>query len=125
MPADPRPLPPALVDWPAAVRGASAGFSVLVVGGLLAQLAALRWPTVGTVLLTLAPVLAALIAARRSRAAGHPALHGAVAAVGAYALVLPLILQTHAVRDVRQVLLAVATMIAVGALTGWIMGRRR
>jgi hypothetical protein len=113
------------IDVPVAVRGASAGFSVLLIGGLLGPLIAIKAPAVGGVFLTATAILAFFLAARKTGTAGNPALHGAVAAVLAYALVLPLVLMSPAGRDLRQSVMTLATAISVGALTGWMMSRTR
>ncbi|MFL6089609.1 MAG: hypothetical protein ACJ71Z_05665 [Aeromicrobium sp.] len=113
------------VDWPVAVRGASAGFSVLLIGGLLGPLAAVKVPAAGGVLLTATAIGAFFLAARKTGNAASPPVHGAVAAVLAYALVLPLVLQSAIGRDLRQIAMTTATAISVGALTGWIMARTR
>lgn len=116
--------PTGRVDVPNAVRGASTGFSILLIGGLLAPLATLVSPVAGALWLAGVAVLAFAIAARRSRLAEAPALHGAVAAVGAYALVLPLLLPFPQGRDVGQILLTLATAVVVGAASGSLMARR-
>jgi hypothetical protein len=54
-----------------------------------------------------------------------PALHGAVAATVAYALVLPLILRDPAGRNIAQIALTVALAVSIGALTGWLGAKRR
>ena len=62
-------------------------------------------PVVATIWLTGVAVVAFAVAARRSRLAGAPAAHGAVAAVVAYVLVLPLLLPFEQARDPLQILL--------------------
>jgi hypothetical protein len=112
------------IDVPNAVRGASTGFSILVIGGLLAPILTLISVPVAIAWLAGDAVVAFAVAARRSRLANAPALHGAVAAVLAYALVLPLVLPVEQGRDVRQILLTLATAIVVGAMTGTLAARR-
>jgi hypothetical protein len=109
---------PGLVDVPNAVRGASTGFSVLLIGGLLAPMVTLASTVVATVWLTGVAVVAFAIAARRSRLAGAPAAHGAVAAVFSYVLVLPLLLPFEQSRDPIQLLLTAVTAVVVGAGCG-------
>ncbi|MGH3519637.1 MAG: hypothetical protein ACRDQ7_19905 [Haloechinothrix sp.] len=111
------------IDPVAAVRGASVGFSILVVGGLLAPVAAVAVPLLGAVWLTLIAVLAFGVAGMRIGGARLPALHGAVAAVFAYLLVLPLVLLNEAGRDVVQVSLTFCAALAVGALAGILRAR--
>lgn len=117
--------PQASVDVPQAVRGASSGFSVLLIGGLVAPMVGIAAPLLGSVWLTLTAFTAFVVAARRIGVATVPVLHGAVAAVLAYILVLPLLLPFEAGRNVPQILLTFATAISVGACTGWIQSRRR
>jgi len=112
------------VDVPNAVRGASTGFSILLIGGLVAPLATLVSAPAGAVWLAGVAVVAFAVAARRSRLAEAPALHGAVAALGAYALVLPLLLPFPQGRDAGQILLTIATAVVVGAASGTLMARR-
>ena len=109
---------PGLVDVPNAVRGASTGFSVLLIGGLLAPMVTLASTVLATVWLTGVAVVAFAVAARRSRLAGAPAAHGAVAAVFSYVLVLPLLLPFEQARDPLQILLTTVTAVVVGAACG-------
>jgi len=114
------------IDVPVAVRGASAGFSILLIGGLLGPLIAFKAPAIGGVFLTATAILAFFVAARKIGTAGNPALHGAVAAVLAYLLVLPLVLMMSAAgRNLAQTAMTLATAVSVGALTGWAMSRTR
>lgn len=116
-------LPAGRVDVPVAVRGASAGFSVLLIGGLLGPLIGVKAPALGSVFLTGTAILAFFLAARKTGTATSPPLHGAIAAVLAYALVLPLVLMSDAGRNLGQSLVTLATAISVGALTGWMNSR--
>ena len=109
---------PGLVDVPNAVRGASTGFSVLIIGGLVAPMVGLASSVVATGWLTGVAVVAFAIAARRSRLAGAPAAHGAVAALFSYVLVLPLLLPFEQGRDPLQILLTTVTALVVGAGVG-------
>lgn len=120
----PRP-PTGRVDGPNAVRGASTGFSILIIGGLLAPLWTLVSTVVAAVWLAAVAIGAFAMAARLSSAAGNPPLHGAVAAVTAYVLVLPLLLPFEQGRNVPQILATFATAIVVGGLTGWLAAGRR
>lgn len=118
------PLPVAPVDVPNAVRGASTGFSILVIGGLLAPMMTLVSGLFATTWLTGVAVVAFVVAARKSRAAGRPAAHGAAAAVLAYVLVLPLLLPFEAGRSWGQIGLTVVAAVVVGGLTGVVAARR-
>jgi hypothetical protein len=112
------------VDVPNAVRGASTGFSILLLGGLLAPFVTLVSVPAAAAWLGGVAVVAFAVAARRSRLAANPALHGAVAAVIAYVLVLPLLLPFPQGRNIQQILLTLATALVVGAATGALVARR-
>ena len=112
------------VDVPRAVRGASTGFSILLIGGLLAPMTTLAGQLFATVWLTGVAVVAFVVAARGSRLAAAPPVHGAFAAVLAYVLVLPLLLPFEQARNLGQIALTVITAIVVGALTGMVSARR-
>lgn len=115
------------IDLPVAVRGASLGFSVLLIGILLSTVlrATVPDPALGFAGTIAVYLLAFAFAARKTGTATVPALHGAFAAVFAYALILPLILRDPAGRDVAQVALTFALAVGIGALTGWIASTRR
>lgn len=113
------------IDVPNAVRGASTGFSILLIGGLLAPFLTLVSVAAAAGWLALVAVVAFAVAARRSQRAGKPAVHGAAAAVFAYALVLPLLLPFEQGRNVGQILLTLATAVVVGAGVGSIAARGR
>lgn len=112
------------IDTPTAVRGASRGFTVLVLGGLSAPLIAMTVPPLGAVWLTLAAVVAFTLAGARIGAAARPAVHGAVAATLAYLLVLPLVLIGPVGRDPLQIGLTLLTAVAVGGIAGMLSARR-
>ncbi len=114
----------ASIDTPTAVRGASRGFTVLVLGGLSAPLVAMTVPPLGAVWLTLAAVVGFALAGARIGTAVRPAVHGAVAATFAYVLVLPLVLIAPVGRDPVQVGLTLLTAVAVGGLAGMVSARR-
>lgn len=111
------------IDAPTAVRGASAGFSVLVIGGLLAPIVGSLLPVLGVVWQPLVAVLAFVVAAARIGSARRPAVHGAVAAATSYLLVLPLVVLGAAGRDPGQIAATFATACAAGALTGFVRAR--
>jgi len=112
------------VDVPNAVRGASSGFSILIIGGLLAPMMTLVSGPFAAVWLTGVAVVAFVVAARKSRAAERPATHGAAAAVLAYVLVLPLLLPFEAGRNWGQIALTFVAAVVVGAVTGVVAARR-
>jgi hypothetical protein len=77
---------------------------------------------VGWAILTATFILAANLAARRLGRATAPVLHGAVAALMAYGLVLPLMLFSPVTR-LRDLFLMMVIMIWVGGLTGVLQAR--
>ncbi|KAA9165978.1 hypothetical protein FPZ12_003210 [Amycolatopsis acidicola] len=111
------------VDAPGVVRGASTGFTVLVLGGLAAPLGALV-PVAGTVWLPVVALVAFVVAAARVGTAPRPWLHGMVAALSAYLLVLPLVLLGGS-HDVGQMGLTFLAAVLVGAGSGFLAGYRR
>lgn len=111
------------IDASKVVRDASTGFTILVIGGLSAPMAAVLVPVVGRHWLPAVAVVAFVVASRRGGSASLPWLHGLVAAVSAYLLVLPLVLLGGGA-SLRQVLFTVATAVVVGAATGFLSGRR-
>ncbi len=118
--------PASKVDFPVAIRGASFGFSVLLLGILLSAVLGVLRPATGLVFTVLVYVLAFYLAARKTGEATVPALHGATAATIAYALTLPLILRDPAGRNIGQIALTLALAVAVGGLTGrWGAARRQ
>jgi hypothetical protein len=111
------------IDPVAAVRGSSSGFTVLVIGGLLAPAIAVRVPVVGSLALVLTAVAGFATAASRRGNTTRPVLQGVVAAVGAYLLVLPIVAMTHHRWDPVQLGLTLLTAIVVGAVVGPIARR--
>jgi hypothetical protein len=115
------------IDMIALVKGASMAFSVLVIGGLATPLIASLVPvaSAGTLWVVLVSAAAFTLAGRRIGEATHPALHGAAAALGAYLLVLPLIALWGAPLVWWQVAVTALVAAAVGAVAGFVSGRRR
>lgn len=114
------------IDVVALIKGAVAGFAVLVIGGLVTQLLAALVPgmvvAAWAVLVTLgAFVLAGSLIGDATR----PPLHGAVAALAGYLLVLPLIALLGAPLAWWQVPVTAIVAAAVGAVAGFVSGRRR
>jgi mannose/fructose/N-acetylgalactosamine-specific phosphotransferase system component IID len=106
------------IDPVAAVRGSSSGFTVLVIGGLLAPAIAVRVPVIGSLALVLTAIVGFATAAWRRARTSRPVLQGVVAAVGAYLLVLPIVAMTHHRWDPIQIGLTLLTAIVVGAVVG-------
>jgi hypothetical protein len=125
VPSPGRRPPAARVDVPVAIKGASFGFSVLVIGILLSALTQMGSPAMSTAIAVLTYVLAFFLAARNVGTATVPALHGVVAATVAYGLTLPLILRDPAGRNLTQISFTLALAVTVGALTGWAASARR
>ncbi len=118
------PLPAARVDFPVAVRGASSGFTVLVIGALQSQLILLVAPRSPALVVVFAPyVLGSYVAARKVGNATAPALHGTAAAVGAFLLTLPVLLlmmlDAQLVESISYLATGLVLCIGIGALTGW------
>lgn len=112
------------IDVPAAVRGGSTGFSILLIGGLLAPIVVTAVPALGGVWLTATAIVAFIVAGMRVGSARWVLLHGAVAALLAYLLVLPLVLLNETGRAPVQIALTIGTAIGVGALAGWVRNRQ-
>ncbi len=125
------PLPATRIDFPVAVRGASSGFSVLVIGVLLSQLILFLAPSAPALVVYFAPnVLGSYVAARKVGNATIPALHGVAASVGAFLLTLPLLLlmmlDAQPLESIRYLATGLTLAIGIGALTGWMnSGRQR
>ena len=113
------------VDVVAAARGASAGFSVLLIGGLMAPLVAVIAPSVAGVWIPAVAVAAFTVAAWRPHRASNPIVHGAVCAVGAYVLVLPLLLPFEAGRNWKYIAITFAMAVVIGGLAGLVGPRFR
>lgn len=111
------------VDGIAAVRGASTGFSVLLLGGMVTPLVAIMGPSLSIGWLPLVAVSAFVIAAFRVGDSSLPWLQGMMASVGSYLLVLPLVLIAPTGRNPIQVVLTFAIAILIGGLTGHCRGR--
>ena len=117
-------MPATRIDFPVAVRGASSGFSVLVIGVLLSQLIPLLAPSSPALVVVFAPyVLGSYVAARKVGNATVPALHGVAASVGAYLLTLPLLLlmmlDSQPLESISYLATGLTLSIGIGAITGW------
>ena len=118
------PTPQAATSWldeidaVAAVRGSSAGFTVLVLGGLIAPALAARVPGIGSLALVLTAIAGFTTAAARQGSSSRPIVQGVIAAVGAYALVLPLVGMVSRHWDVAQIAVTLGVAIVVGAIVG-------
>ncbi len=123
-------MPAARIDFPVAVRGASSGFSVLVIGVLLSQLILLLAPNSPALVVVFAPyVLGSYVAARKIGNAAVPVLHGMAAAVGAFLLTLPVLLlmmlDSQPLESVSYLATGLTLCLGIGAITGWMNAGRR
>ncbi|AXB46203.1 hypothetical protein BAY59_34625 [Prauserella coralliicola] len=114
-----------VIDMPLAVRGASTGFTVLLLGSLAHPLVAAWTPALSQLWLPLVALVAFVVAARRVGRARIPIVHGAVAAMSSYLLMLPLVLLGPAGGDPAQIALTVAASLITGAAVGFLQGSRR
>jgi len=111
------------IDSATVVRGSSAGFTVLVLGGLIAPIAAAKAPAIGSFALVLTAVAGFATAAARQRGGPRPIVQGTLAAFGAYFLVLPLVVMGNHGLNILQVACTAATAVIVGAATPALLGR--
>lgn len=118
-------LPLANVDGAAVVRAASRGFTVFLFGGVVQPLVGMASATVGMVWLPLVAVAACVAAAWSAARSAAPLQHGAAAALGAYALVVPVVYIATQQLDVLQIASTSTLAVVVGGLTGWLRGRPR
>jgi hypothetical protein len=111
------------IDAVTVVRGSSAGFTVLVLGGLLAPIVAVKIPVLGGFGLVVTAVAGFATAASRQWKGSRPAVQGILAAVGAYLLILPMVVFAHHGWDVGQVFGTLLTAVVVGAATAMLTRR--
>ena len=112
------------IDWILAVRGASAGFTVLVISGLLNPIVTSVNQLAGLVFLVVGALAASVLAAWRARAADSPVFTGAIAALVSYTLVVPLIYLGERKLDFPIILGFGGLALVVGAITGAVLARR-
>lgn len=116
------------MDVPAAVRAASTGLSVLLLGGLMTPIAQAYVPVIGQFWLLLVSVVAFAAAGVQVGDAQLTHVHGACAALGSFVLVLPLVFwfpPADTGLDFAQVVSAAGAAVVVGAAAGFVAGRRR
>lgn len=104
------------VDTAAAVRGASRGFTVLLLGGVVQPWVATLLPPMGFVWLAVVAVTAFVFAAVTAGGAAASWQTTVAAAAGAYLLVLPLVASAGAI-DPTQVAGTGATAVVIGFAT--------
>lgn len=116
------------VDAGRLAKGAGSAATVLIVGGLCQPLVLSWLPPLGVVWLIVTAVAAFAVAAWRANrlddGRDDAALHGALAALFGYVIVLPLVVTATRTLDPSQVGLTVAVAVVVGSATGWLIGRR-
>lgn len=115
---------PAEVDPVAVVRGASTGFSILLIGGAVAPLIA-HAPFVGRFWLAVVAVAAFLVAGLRIGNGRGSVLQGVMAAVGSYLLILPIVIAASQGGDGQQIALTLVVAIAAGGSAAYAAGLRR
>jgi hypothetical protein len=101
----------------AVMRGASRGFGVLLIGGLLQPMAAMV-PFLAYLWLVGVAVVAFVVAAVTATPLGTPLdawRQGPIAAVGGYALIVPLVIYGAGELPVLQAVLTTATAVVIGA----------
>lgn len=126
-PATPPAGPSASIDYdvPALVKGASAGFTILVLGELLAPLAGALGGVVAGLWLSLVGAAGFVVAGRRVGRARKTLLQGSAAAVGALTLTLPLRLLAGAQQSAYAYLVSAVFAVVVGGLAGRAAGALR
>lgn len=112
------------IDPALAAKGASRGFTILVLGGLSVPLVGAASPALGSVWLTVSSVVAFVVAAWNAGGSAAPVRQGALNATCAYLLVLPLVLMATYEPSVVQIAATALAAVAVGALAGWLRGAR-
>jgi hypothetical protein len=108
------------LGFAAVVRGASRGFGVLLVGGLLQPLAA-QLTLLAYVWLVAVAIVAFAVAAVAATPAGTPPdgwRQAPAAAVGGYLMITPLVVLGAGGIPVLQAFLTTATAVVVGAVVG-------
>jgi hypothetical protein len=113
------------LDWGALARGASSGFTVLFIGGWLYPAALKLGPTGEVGYLVAVGLIGFGLAGVRCGQAAAPALHGSIAAVLGYVLMVPVILIAHRETFGGQLGWAVLGALLVGGAAGHISGRLR
>jgi hypothetical protein len=112
------------IDWVIAVRGASLGFTILVINGFLQLLVQRVNAVAGLIWLVLGLLVASVASAWRSGPADSPILTGLVAALFGYSLSVPLLYLAERHIVWRDIALFAALAMAVGALVGHLAGNR-
>lgn len=113
-----------LLEWGSLARGASTGFTVLFIGGWLFPAAHRVSPAIGVTFLVVVGVIGFGAAGARCGRTGFPALHGVIAALLSYALMVPVVLIAYRQMFPGQLGWAIGCAIVVGAAAGHLSARR-
>jgi hypothetical protein len=110
-------------DFSMVARGASAGLTILLLGGLIAPVVVSLAPLLGFIWLPLVALGAFVLASWRGTTPESPVLQGSLAAVAGYLLVLPLVFLGSGGVDAVQVLATIVTAVVAGG--AGVLARRR
>jgi len=113
------------IDWVLVVRGASTGFTVLVLSGLASLVVFKQNLLAGLIFLGAGVLAAFVVAAWRARTADSPVFTGAVAALMSYTLAVPLLYLSQRNLDYLAILAFAAVPLLVGAVSGFALSRGR
>lgn len=113
------------LDEPALVRAMSTGFSVLLVGELAGTLVGHFLPLVGSIWLVLVGPIGYVAAGTRVGTAAKPSLQGALAALGAFSLTVPLRYVVGGHHDWFLLALNAVVSCALGTIAGRTAGTQR
>jgi xanthine/uracil permease len=115
------------LDEPALVRGASTGFTVLLLGELLSPLVSGLSPVVGLLWLSLVGAAGFVVAGSRVGVARAPRLQGSLAALAALVLTIPLrmLAGLETAQQWYAVLVSAVFGLLVGAIAGQMAGAVR
>lgn len=108
-------------DHASIVKGASRGFGVLLLGGLIQPAIATTLPGVGAVWLVLVAVAAFALAAGTATPLSAPVgswQQGPFAAVASYFMIVPLVLVGTGQLPTAQALLTTLTAVVIGSVVG-------
>lgn len=126
-PASARAVPAAApvdgIDGPVAVRAASRGFTVLAIGAVVQPIVGQLLPPLGYVWLVVVAVAAFVASAWTAGRTPSPVKQGVAGALGAYALMVPLVYMSTGTVIAEQLVFTTLTAVVVGAATGWARAR--
>lgn len=125
LPPTARLRPAADYDVSALVKGASAGFTILILGELLAPLAGALGGLVAGLWLSLVGAAGFAVAGRRVGRARKTLMQGAAAALGALTLTLPLRLLAGAQQSAYAFAVTAVFAVVIGGLSGRAAGALR